>query len=61
MRLALEVADFDVVAENLEEAGAKRLGGPVTTPWGHGNVRLQTPEGVQLTLFTVLPEADQAG
>lgn len=61
VRLALEVAELIVVAENLEEAGAEPLGGPVTTPWGHVNVRLQTPEGVQLTLFTVLPEADQAG
>ena len=60
-RLAMEVADSSAVAEDLEEAGAKRLGGPVTTPWGHVNVRLQTPEGLQLTLFTVSPKPDQAG
>lgn len=61
VRLAIDVADSTALAEDLEEAGAKRLGDPVTTPWGHVNVRLQMPEGVQLTLFTVLPEADQAG
>jgi hypothetical protein len=41
------------VAEELERAGAQRLGGPVETPWGDVNVRLQAPDGMQLTLFTV--------
>jgi hypothetical protein len=40
------------VAEELEQAGAQRLGGPVETPWGDVNVRLQAPDGMQLTLFT---------
>lgn len=61
VRLALEVADSDDVREHLENAGARRLGDPVDTPWRHRSVRLQGPEGVQLTLFTVLPETeDQA-
>jgi catechol 2,3-dioxygenase-like lactoylglutathione lyase family enzyme len=53
LRLALEVADATALAEELEEAGAKRLGGPVTTPWGHTNVRLRTPDGIEMTLFAV--------
>jgi catechol 2,3-dioxygenase-like lactoylglutathione lyase family enzyme len=53
VRLALEVDDSVAVAELLEEAGATRLGGPVVTPWGDRNVRLEAPDGMQLTLFTV--------
>jgi len=30
------------------------IAGPVTTPWNDRNVRLQAPDGTQLTLFTVL-------
>ena len=52
VRFALEVEDSDAAARVLEEAGAERLGGPVVTPWGHRNVRLQAPDGIQLTLFT---------
>jgi lactoylglutathione lyase len=54
VRFALEVGDSVEAAERLESAGAKRLGGPVVTPWQHRNVRLRAPDGMQLTLFTVL-------
>jgi catechol 2,3-dioxygenase-like lactoylglutathione lyase family enzyme len=54
VRFALEVADSEATAERLEAAGAIRLGGPVVTPWLHRNVRLRAPDGMQLTLFTVL-------
>jgi hypothetical protein len=30
------------------------IGGPVTTPWNDRNVRLGTPDGTQLTLFSGL-------
>jgi lactoylglutathione lyase len=52
VRLAMEVADADAVAAQLEAAGGDRLGSPVLTPWGHRNVRLRAPDGLQLTLFT---------
>ena len=54
VRFALEVDDSVEAAERLEAAGAARLGGPVVTPWQHRNVRLRAPDGMQLTLFTVL-------
>ena len=54
VRLALEVADSERTAADLEAAGAQVLGGPVLTPWGDRNVRLQAPDGMQLTLFTVV-------
>jgi lactoylglutathione lyase len=52
VRFALEVADSGATAEALEAAGAVRLGGPVETPWHDVNVRLEAPDGMQLTLFT---------
>jgi catechol 2,3-dioxygenase-like lactoylglutathione lyase family enzyme len=54
IRLALEVADSEETAQALAAAGAQRVGGPVVTPWSHKNVRLRAPDGMQLTLFTVL-------
>jgi lactoylglutathione lyase len=59
VRLALEVDDSAATAETLAAAGAERLGGPVVTPWAHRNVRLRAPDGMQLTLFTVLEEPGQ--
>jgi lactoylglutathione lyase len=54
VRFALEVEDSVDAAERLEAGGAQRIGGPVVTPWQHRNVRLRAPDGMQLTLFTVL-------
>jgi catechol 2,3-dioxygenase-like lactoylglutathione lyase family enzyme len=58
VRLALEVDDSVKAAERLVVAGAELVGGPVVTPWAHRNVRLRDPDGMQLTLFTVLDPAD---
>jgi len=54
VRLALEVEDSEEAASALASAGAQKIGGPVVTPWSHKNVRLRAPDGMQLTLFTVL-------
>jgi lactoylglutathione lyase len=54
VRLALEVDDSEATASRLTDAGAELLGGPVDTPWRDRNVRLRAPDGMQLTLFTVL-------
>jgi lactoylglutathione lyase len=56
VRLALEVDDSAALADELTAAGAELLGGPAVTPWSHRNVRLRAPDGMQLTLFTVLRE-----
>jgi lactoylglutathione lyase len=56
VRIALEVDDSAATADRLEAAGAERVGGPVETPWRHRNIRLRAPDGMQLTLFTVLDE-----
>jgi len=52
VRLALAVADSAGLAARLSAAGADQQGAVVETPWGHRNVRLSTPEGLSLTLFT---------
>jgi lactoylglutathione lyase len=57
VRLALEVDDSAATADALAAAGAAVIGGPVVTPWSHRNVRLRAPDGIQLTLFTVIDEA----
>jgi lactoylglutathione lyase len=52
VRLAVEVADSAIAADRLVDAGAERLSDQVVTPWGDRNVRVQAPDGMQLTLFT---------
>jgi lactoylglutathione lyase len=54
VRIALEVADSAETAQRLVAGGAEALAEPVATPWRHRNVRLRAPDGMQLTLFTVL-------
>ena len=56
VRIAFEVEDSEEVADRLRDAGADVIGGPVTTPWNDRNVRVSAPDGMQLTLFTVLDE-----
>ena len=51
VRLALEVEDVDATAQRLVGAGATAEAAPVVPPWGGRNVRLRTPDGLQLTLF----------
>jgi lactoylglutathione lyase len=54
VRFAIEVDDSEAAAQALAAGGAEIVGGPVVTPWNHRNVRLQAPDGMQLTLFTPL-------
>jgi methylmalonyl-CoA/ethylmalonyl-CoA epimerase len=52
VRLALEVEDSEAVARELTAAGAAAVAPPVTAPWGDRNARVETPDGLQLTLFS---------
>jgi lactoylglutathione lyase len=54
VRVAFEVDDSTEVAARLVAAGAEQLAEPVTTPWNDRNVRVRAPDGMQLTLFTVV-------
>ena len=52
VRLAMKVADSEDMARRLVAVGAVQVAPPVRTPWADRNARVQTPEGMQLTLFT---------
>jgi catechol 2,3-dioxygenase-like lactoylglutathione lyase family enzyme len=54
IRFALEVPDLHAAMERLVAKGATVVHPPVTTPWGHYNVRIEDPDGMQVTLFQVL-------
>ena len=54
IRFALRVPDLQAATDRLLAHGAVMVHPPVVTPWGHHNVRLQDPDGMQVTLFQVL-------
>jgi methylmalonyl-CoA/ethylmalonyl-CoA epimerase len=51
VRLALQVPDVPAAMQRLLDHGATLVHEPVTTPWGDTNVRLQDPDGMQVTVF----------
>ena len=54
IRFALEVPDVEAALARALAKGAMLVHEPITTPWRHRNVRLQSPDGMQITLFQVL-------
>ena len=53
IRFALQVSDLKSAMERLLAHGATLIHPPIITPWGDYNVRLQDPDGMQITLFQV--------
>ncbi|TDD59235.1 VOC family protein [Kribbella antibiotica] len=53
-RLAFEVDDAAAITRTLAGAGATVIAEPTVTPWNSLNARLETPGGIQLTLFSEL-------
>jgi methylmalonyl-CoA/ethylmalonyl-CoA epimerase len=51
IRFALQVPDLEAAMKRLLDNGATLVHPPVVTPWGDRNVRLQDPDGMQVTLF----------
>ena len=52
-RVALTVPDFDQALAFYRDAlGLEQVAPQVRTPWSDRNVRVRTPDGMQLTLFT---------
>jgi len=51
IRFALEVPHLKAAMERLLAHGATLVHPPIITPWGDYNVRLQDPDGMQITLF----------
>lgn len=59
IRFALQVPDLKAAMERLLAHGATLVHEPVMTPWGDYNVRLQDPDGMQITLFQVSDKNEQ--
>ena len=51
IRFALQVPDLQAALRRMLEHGAILVHEPVLTPWGDMNVRLEDPDGMQITLF----------
>ena len=60
IRFALQVPDLKAAMERLLAHGAILVHPPVVTPWGDYNVRLQDPDGMQITLFQARDNLDAA-
>lgn len=60
IRFAVQVPDLDAALERMLAHGATPVHPPVLTPWGDYNVRLQDPDGMQITLFQA-PDQDEQG
>ena len=53
IRFAFEVADVRAALARALHYGATLVHEPVLTPWGDLNVRLRSPDGLQITLFQI--------
>ncbi|HEX8991894.1 MAG TPA: VOC family protein [Anaerolineales bacterium] len=51
IRFALKVPSLQGAMDGMLAHGAQLVHPPVITPWGDRNVRLQDPDGMQITLF----------
>ncbi len=54
VRLALQVPDVHAAVGRAVAHGARLVHEPVITPWKNLNARLESPDGMQITLFQVL-------
>lgn len=53
IRFAFEVPDVQIALERALKYGATLVHEPILTPWKDLNTRVQSPEGLQITLFQV--------
>ena len=60
IRFALQVPDLKAAMDRLLAHGATLVHPPITTPWGDYNVRLQDPDGMQITLFQKPGKGEEA-
>jgi len=59
VRLALSVPDAEAMAGIFQHAGAQLLSHAKPMPWGDRNARVETPDGMQVTLYqAATPEAE---
>ncbi|MBN1851376.1 MAG: hypothetical protein JW829_01580 [Pirellulales bacterium] len=53
IRFAFQVPDVPVAVENALKYGATLVHEPILTPWNDLNARVESPDGLQITLFQV--------
>ena len=51
IRFALQVSDLDAALERIKAHGGVIVHEAVVTPWGDRNARVQSPDGMQITLY----------
>lgn len=51
IRFAFQVPDVEAAVARVIANGGTLVHAPVTTPWGDYNARVQSPDGLQITLF----------
>ncbi len=56
IRFALQVPELQAALERALAHGAMLVHEPVVTPWGDINARIQSPDGMQITLFQSVGE-----
>lgn len=54
VRIGWQVDDVDAEAARLADVGVEIVDAPTDQPWGHRNCRFVDPDGVPITLYTVL-------
>ena len=59
VRIALAVPDAQAAAEAFRQAGAQLLSHARPMPWGDRNARIQTPDGMQVTLYQAASAAHE--
>jgi hypothetical protein len=59
VRLALSVPDAEAVAGVFQQAGAQLLSYPKRMPWGDYNARVETPDGMQVTIYQASSVEDE--
>lgn len=60
IRFALQVPDLQLALGKAIKYGAKLIHEPILTPWNDLNARIESPDGIQVTLFQVQP-TDESG
>ena len=53
IRFAFQVPNLHLAIENVLKYGARLVHEPILTPWGDLNARIESPDGLQITLFQV--------
>ena len=53
IRFAFQVEDVQLTLERALKYGGMLINGPLLTPWNDLIVRIQSPDGLQITLFQV--------